>query len=101
MIVVPSVCLAVGFAQEDIYFRNASATLLSSECTNEGKARFERAWTSAHTVLDGCSSALANMTGAAPAETRQLIRIQDCAGYAEGRSVYQSEWRYFEYMERE
>lgn len=100
LLLIPSICLIIGFTQQHLQFRSMSAELLADGCETPSKARLEQAFTSAQSVMDDCSSALSNMTGATATEARPMIRIMDCAGYQEGQATYKAEWRYFEYMER-
>merc|ERR1719329_1820784 len=100
LLLLPSVCLIIGFTQQHLQFRSMSAELLADGCETPSKARLEQAFADAQSVMDDCASALSNMTGAAAIEARQTVRIVDCAGYQEGQATYKAEWRYFEYMER-
>merc|ERR1719329_348877 len=100
LLLLPSVCLIIGFTQQHLQFRSMSAELLADGCETPSKARLEQAFADAQSVMDDCASALSNMTGAAATEARQRIRIRDCVGYPAGQLTHQAEWRYFEYMER-
>merc|ERR1719329_327932 len=102
MVIIPAASLALTCQVQEIHVRSVAASLLSLDCTSfESKAVLERAWTSAQDILSNCSSALSDATGASPSDTRRILRLQTCPGYAEGYATYGAEWDYLAYMEKE
>lgn len=102
MVILPGTILAVACQTQELHFRSVAAALLSQDCTSfESKATLERAWTIAHDTLANCSSTLAGITGASPSETRRVLRVESCSGYASELEAHRDEWNYLAYMEQE
>lgn len=102
MVIIPGALLAITCQVQELHIRSVASALLSQDCTSfEDKARLERAWTSAHDVVSNCSSTLSDITGASPSDTRQILRVENCDGYAHGYATYGAEWDYLTYMEEE
>jgi len=102
MVIIPGALLAIACQVQELHFRSVSAALQSRDCTSfESKARLERAWVSANNLAVNCSETLSGITGADPAATRRVLRVEDCHGYAREEARYSDEWNYLTYMERE
>eukprot|EP00416_Gambierdiscus_australes_P039736 CAMPEP_0171096398 /NCGR_PEP_ID=MMETSP0766_2-20121228/44569_1 /TAXON_ID=439317 /ORGANISM="Gambierdiscus australes, Strain CAWD 149" /LENGTH=258 /DNA_ID=CAMNT_0011555369 /DNA_START=64 /DNA_END=837 /DNA_ORIENTATION=+ len=101
MIVIPTAFLACACQIQAWQFNSQETILLSKDCDSFLlKARLDRAWQKANSILNQCTADLVRVTGATRKETQLIARLEECKGYEEAVGEFGSDWNFLEYMER-
>lgn len=100
-LVLPSVLIFLICEIQVRVLSGQGAMLMSSDCeTFQSKAKVERAWWSAHELLQTCAEDLADSTGISINETMSLVSIRECKGYMEAFRTHSQEWSFLEAIEK-